>query len=127
MELGQDSLADGVGCIPGKTTFALAGVLVAVLANSDVSRLTPANSPGVLDLPVRLPGRGLGAVADDQNSVVERGAAVAGEHTRGVQLEGHLVGLNRDGNRALGDGSLERGFAVVDVLVAGDGVVVGAA
>ena len=43
-------------------------------------------------------GAASGAVAHDEDAVVEVRATQAGDHAGGVQLEGLLVGLDRDGH-----------------------------
>merc|ERR1719258_438697 len=80
----------------------------------------PGRTPGVLHLPeldaVRL------AVADDEDAVVELRAASLLQHTAAVELEGLVVGLDGDADRALADGLHERLLVVGrDVLEAGHG------
>ena len=76
---GNTALAGGIGDAAGET---------------DVALVAPEVAPGVLHDPVV--GAVLAAVADDEDAVVERGAAGRVEDTAGVQLELALVGL--DGN-----------------------------
>merc|ERR1711924_506963 len=67
----------------------------------DVAVGTPGRAPRVLDEEVVLAV--LGAVADSEDTVVEALAAAGGENTGVVELEGGLVGLNGDGDGALGN------------------------
>ena len=74
-----------------------AGTGVTVLLELDVALVTPGSVPGVLDEPVV--HAILVAVADDEHSVVEVGAAFArGDDTGRVLLEYGLASLNADGN-----------------------------
>merc|ERR1719183_1932932 len=91
--------------------------LVHATLDQDVAVHTPRCTPGVLHLPVV--SATLRAKADGEHTVVEVGSAVACEHTAGVHLEAHLVGL--DGNAdwaSVGHGIEEVGL-VADVLVTG--------
>lgn len=68
----------------------------------DVAGVAPLGSPAVLDEPVGLYGAvhvGLGAVAHDQDAMIQSGAAGSIEDSAGVQLELTLVRLdcNADG------------------------------
>ena len=71
------------------------------VSNSDESFLSPVGSPRVLDDPVAL------AIAYSEDTVISLGSTSTADDTTVVVLESGLVGLNRDGNWALGDSSLE--------------------
>ena len=72
----------------------------------DVALVSPGSSPGVSDEVVLLTV--LGSVANSGDGVVEGGSASGGVHnSAGVVLEDGSVGLNSDGGRSLGNGSLE--------------------
>jgi len=74
------------------------------ISDSDVTTLTPAGAPGVLDNPVSLVT--FGSETNDQDTVVELSSAVSAvEDTTGVALEGTLVGFNGNGDWALADSS----------------------
>ena len=83
----------------------------------DVSSISPGGTPGVLDEEVLLSA--LSSVSDGEDTVVESGAASAGDDTGVVSLEDVLVGLDSDGNWSLGEGSLELSTRGVsgDILV----------
>jgi len=66
------------------------------LSEEDVSRLSPASTPGVTDNPVG--SRGGIVVAFESDGVIELSATSGGEDTGGVGLEGHLVGLDGNGH-----------------------------
>ena len=68
----------------------------------DVAIHAPAGSPRVLHLVVVHAVEG--AVSDSKHAVVQVGAARGGEHTRLVELEGGLVGLDGDRHGLLRDG-----------------------
>jgi hypothetical protein len=89
--------------------------------HEDVTGHTPVSAPGVLDLVVVRRARG--AVADGENTVVERSAACwAVEHTAGVELEAVLVGLNGDRYWLVGNSGDEGGVRVDwHIGEAGDG------
>lgn len=70
--------------------------------DADVSTLTPGVTPRVLDLPVV--NTVVSTVTDQQDTVVKVLAALAGEDTRLVQLEGGLVGLDGDRDGLLSNG-----------------------
>jgi len=87
---------------------------------SDVTLLTPGLAPGVLDL-VEV-DTVVSAVADSQHTVVQRGTASSSEDTRLVQLEGGLVSLDGDGDRANVQGGHHGGVGVLgDINIRGDG------
>mmetsp|Transcript_7485 Transcript_7485/g.19469 ORF Transcript_7485/g.19469 Transcript_7485/m.19469 type:complete len:469 (-) Transcript_7485:33-1439(-) len=90
---------------------------VLALDHADVALLAPRRAPRVLDLPVVLAR--VGAVADDEDAVVELGAARRRvEHAALVELERRLVRLDRHRHGADRHGRLER------ILVLGRHVVV---
>lgn len=74
-------------------------------SDANISILTPAGTPRVLDLVVGLAV--VGSVADSQHSMVKFSATVGGDDATGVSLEHLLVGLDGDRDRALNNGSLE--------------------
>ena len=77
----------------------------------DVALVSPGGVPGVLDEPVVLTG--LSAVADSEDGVIERGAALGGvEDTSLVGLPDHLVGLDEDGDGGDGESGLHLGDGV---------------
>lgn len=97
-------------------------MVVLVSGHLDVTLVTPAGSPGVLDQPVV--STRLSSVTNSQNTVVElRGRATRlVVDTSGVELEGLVRGINGNRNRSLGDGNLEgRLRSLRDVLVRGQG------
>ena len=75
--------------------------------NSDVSRFSPAGSPGVSDNVVLLSV--LGSVSDGSDGVVEGGSRALGgrDNTTGVVHESVLLGIDSDGNWSLLDGGLQ--------------------
>ncbi len=99
-------------------------VVVAVAGHPDVSGLTPGDAPGVLDDPVL--GGAIGVVADVEDTVVELGGGAVGliVDSRLVELEGHVGGIdgNGDGSNET-DGVLEGALASrgCDVRVTRDG------
>jgi len=95
--------------------------LVLVADHADVTSLTPGSTPGVLDNPVVLSSGG--AITNGEHTVVQVGAAGAREHTRAVELEANLVGLDGDGDRANSSDGVQEGGLIArgDVLVARDG------
>eukprot|EP00128_Syssomonas_multiformis_P003521 Colp12_sorted_trinity150504_noHs@28039 len=106
---------------------ALALLLGHTSLEEDVAIHAPRRTPGVLHLVVV--GAVQGAVADGQDAVVQVGAAGSGEHTRLVQLEGGLVGLDGDGHGLLSQGGHHGGVGVllhVSVGLGGDLGVLGA-
>merc|ERR1719229_1269473 len=106
--------------------LALVSVLATVLADEDVAVNAPALAPRVLHLPVLVAARG--AVADGEHSVVEARAAGARQHTRAVELERRLIGLDGDRHGSLGHGGLERRHRVRGhIRVRADRIVLGAA
>jgi len=79
-----------------------------ILSDLDVSLITPGWAPRVLDEEVVLAI--LSTITDSEDTVVKLGTAGgASNDTTGVALEGHLVGLNGDGDWALSNGSLQLG------------------
>merc|ERR1712139_521134 len=74
---------------------------VARVRNLQVPVFSPAGSPRVLHLEVTA------AVAHGENSVIEVGAAAAGQDAARVQLEGHLVCLDCDRHGAVLDCRLQ--------------------
>merc|ERR1719424_552915 len=82
--------------------------LVLSTDQANVAIFSPAGTPTVLHFPVVL--RGIGTVADKEDTVVKFGTATAREDTTTVELEARLVGF--DGNRhgAEVDGRLEGVF-----------------
>ena len=118
MQIKSIILDDGVGGLRGD-----AALVVGVPAHLDVAVDTPAGAPGVLDEPVV--AAALGAIADDQHSVVQTSAGAAGlvVHTARVQLERGVRGVDGRGHGAdVGDGVLQSALAAVgDVDVAGEG------
>jgi len=74
-------------------------------SDSDVSLISPAGAPGVLDKEEVLSVEG--SVSDGEDTVVEVGSASGGDDSRSVTLEGVLVGLDGDGDWLLVDGGLE--------------------
>jgi len=109
--LGEDSSAVGL----------------AVSAETNVSALSPAFTPGVLDFPVV---RVLAAVSSHTNkkdTMIKVGSASAGQNTSAVKLEGILVSFNSNGDRALAKSRFE-GILVIggNISVACDRVDLGA-
>jgi len=90
-----------------------------LVGNSHVARLSPGGSPRVSEDEVVLTG--VTSVSNEGNGVVEAGSARGRvEHSRGVELEDQLVGLNGDGDWLLGNGSLGLGLRLWgDVSVGG--------
>jgi hypothetical protein len=87
--------------------------VVAGDSESDVAVFSEGGVPGVLDEPVLEAGSGVGAVASNEDGVVELSAAsVAGQNTRFVVLEDGLVGLNGDGEGLSVNGRLHLGDVV---------------
>merc|ERR1719311_1866362 len=87
---------------------------VAAALHADVAGFSPAAAPRVLHLPVVLAT--VGAESDDEDAVVEAGAARARvEHAVLVELEDRPVRLNGHRDRLLRHGRLER-----DLVVRGD-------
>jgi len=82
-----------------------------VLGQHDVSTRAPGWAPAVLNLPVGLAP--IGAIADDEDTMVELGATGAREHPSLVELEARLVSFDGDRNRSLLDSSHELGLAVL--------------
>jgi hypothetical protein len=68
---GDLAAASGIRGIHVDT--ANAGVVLAIISDVDVALITPAGTPRVLHNPVR--SAAAGDVANNQNTVVERGAA----------------------------------------------------
>ena len=91
--------------------------LVGAVGHTDVSRLSPGRSPGVLDDPV------VSAVSDNEHSVVKlasEDSTAGGQHSSGVRLP--LLGVNGDGEGSSGgDEGLHLCLGVGDVLVRRDG------
>jgi len=92
--------------------------LVHATLDENVTVGTPGCTPRVLHLPVV--SAALGAIADCEHTVVEVGAAAAGQHTAAVQLEAHLIGLNGNADRASVGNSIEEGRFAGDVLETSD-------
>ena len=84
----------------------------------DVSSITPASAPGVLDEPVVLAA--LGSPSGSEHGVVKSGSTFSAvKDTATVELENRLVGLNGDGEGLLCKGGLHGGDVVGgDVSVA---------
>ena len=71
----------------------------------DVALITPGCVPGVLNAPVIKTASFVGAVSNEEDAVVETGAACGGvQYTAGVCLEDTFVGLDGDRNWLLSDG-----------------------
>merc|ERR1711981_683143 len=92
--------------------------LVHATLDEHVTVGAPGRTPGILHLPVV--GAALGAVTHCEHTVVEVGAAAAGQHTTAVQLEAHLIGLNGNADRASVGNSIEEGRFAGDVLETSD-------
>jgi len=90
--------------------------LILITAHADVSGLTPAGSPGVLDFPVVLSS--VSSVSNKQHTVIEVSAASAAEHTRGVVLKAILIGFNGDRDRLAVNGSTQGILVGLDISVA---------
>ena len=88
---------------------------VAGCADLQVASVTPAGAPAVLHQVIAVGG----VQACCQHTMVEAGAAAGAQHTAGVALEGALVGLDGNGDRASLQGGLERRCAGA-IGVAGD-------
>lgn len=122
------SLYNGIGWLSHETALSLAtsedaAVGVAVSAETNVSRLSPHVSPGVLDLPVISIGC-VGSESNKKDTVIKVCSASAGQNTCGVKLESILVSFNSNRNWAFAKSGFK--FILVlgaDVNVAGDGVV----
>mmetsp|Transcript_101919 Transcript_101919/g.141653 ORF Transcript_101919/g.141653 Transcript_101919/m.141653 type:complete len:366 (+) Transcript_101919:136-1233(+) len=122
---GKRHLGLGVRSHGGDTT-----VVVPVPGHHDVTRVTPASSPGVLDLPVLDTGKL--AVADDQDTVVQLGGRASGlvVHTSRVELEGRVRSIDghRDGangSRSLLQVRLRAGTNVLEASDGGNGGAIG--
>ena len=84
----------------------------AISTDLDVALVTPGWAPRVLDEEVVLSG--FVAIADSEDTVVKLGSAAGtSDNTTGVTLEGHLVGLNGNGDGLLGNGGLEGSAGLV--------------
>jgi len=91
-----------------------------MLGHQNVSGLTPAGAPGVLDDPVVLAAGS--AITNGENSVVELGAASILEHTRLVELKLGLVSLNGDADGLLGDSGNQLSLVVLgNIGIRGNG------
>jgi len=98
------------------TTLSLS--LLNTTLQENVTGITPGWAPGVLDFVVVNTVQA--AVTDSQDTVVQVGTAGASEDTALVELEGSLVSLNGDGDRADVQGAHHVSIAVgLDVDVAG--------
>ena len=94
--------SSSVGCGPQRVLLDTADTGAVGETNADVTRFSPASSPGVFDDEV------VGAVADSKDGVVKVGAAAgSGDDTGAVALEDASVGLNSDRDGSLLDGALE--------------------
>jgi len=97
--------------------------LVSTASHLDVSGITPASSPGVLDDPVGTIV-GISTVSDGQNSVVDGlGAARVDVHTRAVELESLSGSVEGDRYWADGSDSVQQVVLIItsDANVAGAG------
>ena len=89
-------------------------------SDSNVTGISPAWSPGVLDEDEVLSVKG--SVSDGEDTVIELGSASGGDDTGSVRLEGHLIGF--DGNRdwSVGKGGFHLGGgSLLDIVESGDG------
>jgi len=86
--------------------LAIAAVVGGTAAEQHVAAHAPVRTPAVLDLVV-VRAR-VSAVADGEHAMVQVGAAGGREHTRGVELERGLVGLDGDRDGLLRNGRNER-------------------
>jgi len=80
----------------------------------DVTLVTPAGTPGVLD--ENVVSSLFGTVANSEDTVVKSGSASGFDDTTGVHLEGRLIGFNGNGDWSLGNGSLELGSRWGDIF-----------
>jgi hypothetical protein len=90
-----------------------------VLSNSNVTLVTPASSPRVLDKEVVLSVKS--TVSDGEDTVIEVGSASGGDDTAGVGLEGELIGFNGNGDWLLGKSRFHLGGGLSNIGECGDG------
>lgn len=92
---------------------------VALAGNVEVTLLTPALAPGVLDDPVGGIGGSVKTPADKEDTVVEAGSAVLGDDSASVELPGGGISGNGEGANGL-EGSTDLVDVAGDELVGGD-------
>jgi len=87
------------------TANTLSVVLLGISTDVDITIVTPAGTPRVLDNESFIETNLF--ITNSQNSMIKISTASLSEDTGAVELEGVLIGFNEDRNRGIDEGSLQ--------------------